>query len=282
MSTAFFPQLWSDKTIEAMIRAFEEKQYIVNSITDYTNFTKNKQASAYNGPKIGHLQAVDLPASSAQTLTKSAITINFDQKKGVVFSVSKIEEAQTNIKLVDEATTNAKDALIEGYDSFIVHKMINSAGNKTKATESLKADFFNARKILNAKKAPRRGRYAALCVEHESQLYSIPEFISADKIKDTNAIKEGVIGRLAGFDIILYQDMPKVTDASGVISETAAQNVKDVSLFYHSTAFGFARQKEFGTAVSTNVLIPADEVNIFSVFGGEKQEADFIVSLRAA
>ena len=277
----FFPQMWGDKTIESMIRAMKERQYIVNSIQDYTNHTKDKQANAYNGPRIGLLKAVNLPATKAESLAKSSITINFDQKKGVVFSIGDIEQSQTNINLVQEATGNAKDALIDGYDDFIVRSMIKGAGSKLvlSGAKILKDEFMQARKVLNAKKAPKKGRYATLCVEHEAELYNIEGFISRDKIKDTDALKEGVIGRLLGFDIILYQDMPKV-NSTGVISETDTENTKNVSLFYQSMGYGFGRQKEFGIANATNVLIPATEINIFSVFGGTIQEADYIVSIR--
>jgi hypothetical protein len=160
--------------------------------------------------------------------------------------------------------------------------MIREAGSKIRlssATELLLADFQEARKILNAKKAPRRERFAVLSVDHEAQLYAIDEFISRDKIKDANAIKEGVIGRLMGFDILLYQDMPKV-DTNGNIHNTAANNTKNVSLFYSRLAFGFGRQKEFGIITAPNPAKVTNEINIYSVFGSATQDSDYIVTIR--
>lgn len=280
----FYPELWGAKTLEAVLRSMRERKYVLNTITDYTAFTEGKHASGYNGPRIGTLEVKDLPFNDEfQTAAKTAIKINFDQKKGVPFVVSDIDEAQSNIHIVNECTMNAKDALFDGWDSYIIKSMIAGALTANKITLAdteknviSKADFKEARKILNIKKAPIRERYAALCPEHEADLYDIPEFISRDKISKTEAIQEGVIGRLFGFDIILVQDMPLV-NTSGNLTGTQDKNV---SLFYSKAAFGFGRQKALGSKTAPDAGLPGDKINIYSVFGGVVQEKSMIVSLR--
>ncbi|MCL2064060.1 MAG: phage capsid protein [Candidatus Cloacimonetes bacterium] len=280
----FYPKLFGDRTHDSMIKALQETQYVLNSITDYTPFTNGKKADGYHGPKLGLLEAQKLPIADKDfaRIEKSSIHIPFDKEFGVSFVISDIEESMSNVNIQKECATKAKDALLELYDDEIIKEMISKSENKIKlstGTKLQKSDFMKARKILNAKKAPRRGRYAALCVEHESQLYDIEGFISRDKIKDTNAVKEGVIGRLMGFDIILVQDMPKIAE-NGLISDTEAQNTKEVSVFYSTLSIGFARQKEFGVKTSPDAGLPGDKMNIYSVFGLTAQEPNFVVTMR--
>lgn len=281
---SFYPELWGAKTLEAVLRSMKERKYIVSTITDYTNFVKDKAASGYHGPRVGVLETKDLPYTDPfQTAAKTAVKINFDQKKGVPFVVSDIDEAQSNINILKECTESAKDAIIDGWDDFIIRALIVGAASANKITLAdtvnkvmTKADFQEARLILNKKGAPMRERYAVLSPEHESQLYDISEFISRDKIAKTEAIQEGVIGRLFGFDILLHPAMPKVND-SGDLSST--QN-KEVSIFYSKAAYGFGRQKVLGTKTSPDAGLPGDKINIYTVFGGVIQEEDMIITIR--
>ena len=281
----FYPELWGAKTLQQLRKALLSQQRIVNSITDYTPFVKGKAASGYHGPKIASMTAVDLPASDSDINdpSKLSVDINFDQKKGVPFYVKSIEEAQSNINILTNLTADAKDGLLDAYDLYIIKQMIlnlASANRKTLADTTdnklTEADFIAAKKILNNAKAPLRGRFCAINPEHEADLYAISNFISRDKIPDTKAVKDGVIGRLHGFDIILYNDMPKV-DSNGVFTGTQDKNV---TLFYSKLAYGFGRQLEFGTSITEKPLLPGKLVNIYSVFGGTIQFDTYAVSYR--
>ena len=281
----FYPELWSGQTLNALVRALKTTQRIVNSIVDYTPKTIGKKASGYNGPKLGALTAVDLPADPGDVneRSKTNIQIAFDQKKGVPFRINSIEDAQQAINEYAEDIEDAKDALLDAYDLFIITQLIlnlNSSNRKTLADDTnnklTKADFLAARKGLNAAKVPLKARYCAICPEHEEDLYEIDGFVSRDKIPDTAALKDGVIGRLLGFDIILYNDMPLV-DSNGILTGTKDKNV---TLFYSKLAYGFGRQKEFETKATTEPLTPADLVNIWSVYGGKIQYDTYAYSYR--
>ena len=167
----FYEQIWANYTFESMVKALKENQYIVNSICDYTNKTLNVKAEAYNGPRLGTLEAVEFPIADSKfkEISKDHIHIPFDQKWGVPFTVNDIDQAMTQINFLKECGDIAKDALLEKYDRYIVALMIANAAAKEvlSGTKILQEEFKKARKILNAQKAPTRGRYAALSVEHE-------------------------------------------------------------------------------------------------------------------
>jgi len=280
----FFRELWNDKTLEAMIREMQETQRIVNSVMDYTPFTLGQKASGYNGPTLSGLTVRTLPADDSDDPSRNAIAITFNQKKGCVFALSDIDVAQSDVNQVGELTEQAAQALMDDYDSFLVSTMVAglsaTAGFKNTIADTVNhkltlAEFKDARKKLNLQKAPRRWRYCAIHPDLAPDLFDIPEFISRDKIADTTAMKEGVIGRLMGFDVIENSDIPKVTT-----SWATTAGDRPVALFYSKAAVGFGRQKEFETKVSPDATIPGDIINIYSVYGGLVQKANYIVGYR--
>ena len=277
---AFFPELWGSKTLEQMKN--EPKKRLVSTITDYTNLTIGKKAKGYNGPKIGYVEAKDMPYTDFTDPTKTNINFSFDQQKGVGQILNDVDEAQTNLSLLNIYTTNAKDGLLDSYDGFIVSTLISgvSTSNALKLKNAsnvlAKDDILAIRKKLNVAKAPLKGRTLLVNADHESDLYAIPDFVSRDKIKDSVAMQEGVIGRILGFDVILYSDMPLV-NADGRLTGTTD---KRVVVGYQSLSMGFGRQKEFGSKVEPKAGLPGDYLNIYSVFGGTMQEVNYAITVR--
>lgn len=280
----FFRELWNDKTLEAMIRELQETQRVVNSIMDYTPFTLGTRASGYNGPTLSGLTVRPLPASDSDDPSRDAIAIPFNQKKGCVFALSDIDVAQSDVDQVSELTAQAAEALLDDYDKYIVGLMVAglsaTAGFKNTIADTTNhkltaTDIKDARKKLNLQKAPRRGRYMAIHPDLEGDLFDIPDFVSRDKIADTTAMKDGVIGRILGFDVIVNADIPKVTTAWAT-----STGDRPVALFYSKAAVGFGRQKEFETKVSPDATIPGDVTNIYSVYGAVVQKANYIIGYR--
>ncbi len=278
----FMPELWADKTLNQLLAELTQKQRIVNSITDYTPFTIGRKASAYNGPKLGALSVQDLPVTTPDNPGQSAINIAFSKKRGVVFQLSDIDAAQASVDMLSSLTTDAMLALLDDYDTYLLQVMIDgmAAGNKktiadTSGHKLTRADVLAARTTLNAAGAPLAGRYCAVSPDFEANMYDISDFISRDRIADTTAMKDGVIGRVMGFDVLLAQNMPKVTNAWNRTAGTLP-----VALFYSSLNTGFGRQKEFEAKSSPDAKLPGDIVNIYSVFGGAVQYDTLVTGYR--
>jgi len=285
MSDNFYPKMWSDRTLDRMIKELQTTQHMVNAITDYTHLVKGKEADAYIGLKIGSLDYVNMPASDSDVNrpTKSTIQILFDQKKGVPFEVDNIENAQSNINFMTEFAIKAKDGLIKAYDDFILGKIISDSGSKILKSKSNNKitfeDILELKLRLDEAQAPETKRFLVVSPKTLSHLLSIKEFISRDKIADANAMKSGIIGQILGFNVMMLPYIPKV-DSTGAISATPGNNTLDVVLAFQSIAFGFGRQQEFGTKIEPKALSACDWVNIWSVFGGTMQEPTFAVTMR--
>lgn len=280
----FFPELWADRTLGEMIDELRTTQRIVNSVMDYTPFTLGQRATGYNGPKLTGLTVQALPVTTPDDPSQSAISFSFDQKKGVVFNLSDIDAAQASVDMLMALTKEAVNALLDDYDVFILKAMIaglnSGSGYKNTISDTTghkltRTDFLAARKKLNTNKVPTRERYCAISPEFEADLFDIPDFVSRDKIADTTAMRDGLIGRLLGFDVILANDMPKVKNDWSITGGTLP-----VVLFYGKPAFGFGRQKEFESKSSPDAKIPGDVVNIYTVYGGVVQENTYLIGFR--
>lgn len=266
----FLKEIWGAQTINALIADEQTYQRLANTVVDYTMFTEGAEASAYNGPRISGGSLVDLPASSTTALTYAAINIPFDKKKGYVFPVSSIDQSQTNIDIVSNFSRDAVNSLSSAWDLAIATALI--AGTTMTAIAGAaftEAEILACRTALNAAGAPMLGRYMVVGPELEAGLYTIANFVSADKIGSTTAIRDGFVGRIYGFDVILYNAMPKAS-------------TKGQALFYQRNALGFARQKSLGVMAADNALLPGMDVNIYSVFGCTVQEATYIVGRKQA
>lgn len=267
---AFLKEIWGAQTINALVADQQTFQRVSQTVVDYTPYTEGEEASAYNGPKISGGSLVDLPASATTALTYAAINIPFDKKKGYVFPVSNIDQSQTNIDIVSNFSKDAINSLSAAWDLSIVTAMLAGVTVTAIAGSAFtEAEILAARTYLNSKNAPTIDRYLLVSPELEAGLYGIANFISADKIGSTTAIRDGFVGRIYGFDVILYNAMPKST--------TKAQ-----AIFYQRNALGFARQKSIGVFSADNALLPGTDVNIYTVYGCAVQTADFIYANKQA
>ncbi len=264
----FTNEMWGTITLNKIIEDQQNRQRIVSLFNDYTALTNGERASAYNGPVIGELTTQSLPAAGALSPTKSVISIVFDKKEGVIVPVDTIEDNQTGVNMVESYASGAGLAIASKWDSDIVTNLLTVKPATQLAGQVLTLAVIRAaKKSLNAANAPTANRYLIIGPSLEDSLYDIPEFISYDKIGSTEAIAEGRIGRVQGFEVVLYNDMPQVTG-------------KDQCIFAQRSALGFARQRVIDVAKGFDATIPATIMNFFSVYGSKVQNENFYLTYR--
>ena len=280
----FYPEIWAGSTFEELRkRQLENTIRIYQSVTDYTPLVKNAKASAYNGAKIAKVTAEDLPYAGAFTdPTKTNIYIPFSEKKGVPQLLNDIDDAQTDLNLLQIYSANAVDSLLDAYDGSVVNTVIDgtAVANRSQmsgggATLTLQ-DFKDARTALNVAEAPNKGRYCVVDPTLESQIWDIPEFISRDKIGRTD-LADGVIGTLLGFQVIMSTFVPQVDGVTGAV---VAGVGKRVAVFYQSLSTGFARALEFTAKSQPQASTPGDLLMIYSNYGVATQEDTYSVTIR--
>lgn len=275
----FFPEMWGPKTLYRIKQLLVKTTDLIKTVVDYTPLTLGAKATSYHGPILGDLDAVDMPAAAYQDPAKTAITINFDKKKGCPFKVNDIEEAQSNVSMRDELTEKAAAALIKGWNREISDTLQSSVEDDNNieiaGTTLAYDDILEVSKMMDEAEVPQDERYMLVCPSHKKALMKISEFISRDKIADTNAVKTGVIGEICGFTVIPWKT--KKVDLNGKFVGTKDKNA---SVFYSKLAVGFGRQKEIGSMANNDPLAADWLLNIYNVFGLVAQLPEYIIQLR--
>lgn len=267
----FTNEMWGTITLRQIIEDQQTYTRLVNLFNDYTPLTEGVRASAYNGPVIDELETVALPATSAQDPTKSVIRIAFDKEFGSYFKVKDIELAQTNVDMIENYTRNAALSIASRWDLEITKELLTAKpATQLSSAKLTLAEIKAARKSFNTSKVPAKGRVLIIGPDLEESLYDISEFISYDKIGSTEALSEGRIGRVLGFEVVLFNDMPKAGTGTD----------KDQCIFAGKSALGFARQKVIDAASNFDASIPATMMNIYTVFGVKVQKSNFYLTYR--
>lgn len=275
----FMPEMWGPKTLYQIKKMYEKTTDLIKTVVDYTSLTLGAKATGYNGPILGDLDVVDMPASAYQDPSRTSIQMLFDQKKGCPFKVNDIVEAQTNIAMRDELTEKAANALIKGWNrsiSDIAQTSVEDDNNLELLGSAVTYDeILRIAELMDEAEIPQDERYMLVPPAHKKALMKIEEFISRDKMANTNAVQTGIIGEICGFTVIPWKT--KKVDLNGKFVGTKDKNA---SVFYSKLAIGFGRQKEIGSMAGTDPLSADWLINIYNVFGRMAQIPEYIYQLR--
>jgi hypothetical protein len=117
-----------------------------------------------------------------------------------------------------------------------------------------KEDFANASRLLNNMDVPTQGRVALVDADLAMDLLLIPEFVSANIFGGTvGAQREGVLGRVFGFDIMVRSRTALYTPAGVVKDMAAAKAATDCAsiIFWHPMYV----RRAVGTATNGGIAI---------------------------
>ena len=185
-----------------------------------------------------------------QVNTFATDDLALDQHKAVPFLVEDIAGLQAKVSVNQELINQAGKDLAAEMDSSIITQMVLSANISSAAPDHIvqfdnnptdtlgKADVLTARRLLNDANVPMSDRTLLVSPLHESELMNISEFTRVDESGGSQALRNGQIGRLFGFDVIMSSQAP---DTDGPI-------------FYHRTAAVMARQMELRTEQDRSLL----------------------------
>lgn len=117
--------------------------------------------------------------------------------------------------------------MLEGYLAAVMASFTSNYADIEFTPTTGVAAFYNAaveaRRVLNAANIPREGRYIAVGSSVEAEALKEDAFRKADESGSTNALREAVIGRVAGFTILGTNELDP-----------------DTAVAYHRSAFVMA------------------------------------------
>lgn len=227
-------------TIEALVSA--EVQAVLNANVVVPPLVSDYSAMVGPGmdrvkiPRFGKFTVntkSENTAVDAQLNAFSTDDLILDQHKVIQVLVEDIADLQSKVNMTQAYVQQmAMDLAVEMDQKLIddIESGTSAAAPDHKrayadATSLAKADILLARKLLNEQNVPLDGRSAIISPAEEASVLAISEFVRVDESGGSEALRNGRIGKLFGFDFYV---------------SSQAEDLK--SLFIHKSCHAFARQ----------------------------------------
>lgn len=191
---------------------------------------------------------------SVDSLTDGTRQLDIDQAKYFAFDVDDIERRLALPGFVEAATQGAAYNLAAQADSFLSAAMAADvdAGNKLGATaitdpEDAYDMLVALRTKLSKSNCPTEGRWATVNPETYGKLLGDDRFVRIDASGTSAGLRNGQVGRAAGFDVYEVNTLPVVDGdtwtaiAGHPIATTYAEAISKITVQ--------AREKRFGDLV---------------------------------
>lgn len=227
--TSFIPELWNARLLNAL-----QKNHVATNLVNRNYEGEIKQAG--DTVHINTLGAVSVRSYAQGTdlsydaLSTSDQTLVIDQQKYFAFSLDDVDKAQAAGDIMDNAMNSAAYSLADVSDSFLLGKIaaggssdnyVGSSGSPVALTTSnIYSSIVALRTKLDKKNVPTQGRSLVVPPEAYALLLQDARFTSVQGIAD-GVITNGLVGRVAGFDIYMSNNVVKSADATPVYTITA-------------------------------------------------------------
>ena len=202
-------------------------------------------------------------AVDAQINTMAADSLALSTYEVVQFLVEDIASLQSKVGIIsayiDQAgkdmAAKMDNVILTAFDAGVSTSSPDHAIKFNDATnEDLeKVDILEARKLLSVANVPQSERFAVIPPSQEKNLLNISEFVRVDEAGASMALRNGQIGKLFGFDVLVSTQIP-----SG--NPTACY-------FYHKSAAAVARQLAPKIEQMRDLANLADRWSISHIYG---------------
>jgi hypothetical protein len=225
--TNFIPEVWSASLLSQLRASLAYAQpNIIN---------RNYEGDIRDAGDTVHITSFDDPVVSTyvrnstinyQTLTDHGLVFPIEQSKYFAFKVDDIDVRQAKTGFIDEVTRGASYGLASDTDRYVSTVMAAGVDPGTQLGDLTVSDpsaayalLVSLRTILTRTETPHPGRWVVVPPEFYALLLMDDRFISNANAGTTEGLRNGQVGRAAGFDIIESTTVPEIDD-EGDISYT--------------------------------------------------------------
>ncbi|GAA1453461.1 P22 phage major capsid protein family protein [Nesterenkonia lacusekhoensis] len=222
----FVPEIWSAALLQSLRdRLVYGQDGVINrqyegeiaNAGDTVHITQFADPDVRSYTKNGSIDW-DLLESSQQTMV-------VDQANYFAFSVDDIDRRQALSGFVEESTTGASYNLAAEADAYLAGLMSDAITGDNELPDDgvlTAADAYaylvRLRTRLTRSNAPDEGRWVIVPPEFYALLLQDDRFIRADAAGTTEGLRNGSVGRAAGFDVIEANRVPEVDGGYRVIA----------------------------------------------------------------
>ena len=220
--TTFIPELWSARLLYAL-----ENAHVATNLVNrnYEGVIAN-QGDTVHINSIGAVTVKDYTKNSniadPEVLTTADQTLDIDQAKYFNFQVDDVDKAQISGEIIDTAMGRSAYALADVSDAFLLKTIANgvASANKIGAKANLTAltasnvyeNIVKMRTLLDKANVPTTGRTIVVPPEVYALLLLDDRFAKSGSDSGQNALLNGMVGRVAGFDVFMSNNCVSGTD----------------------------------------------------------------------
>ncbi|WP_127468759.1 P22 phage major capsid protein family protein [Streptomyces sp. B27] len=231
MSVANFkPEIWSALLLDALRDSLVYAQpQLVNS--DYEgeiqNFGQSVHITTIGDPTVSDYDPnIDLNYEEIET---AGVDLIIDRKKFFAFKLDDVDKAQARLNPMTKMATNSAYKMRDAADSYVASLYTGVAAANTVGSTGAPVNTFTdprdaynkilipLRVKLNRASVPTEGRYVVITPELEGSLLQDDRVVRVDASGTDQALRNGIIARAAGFDILMSNNAPNPTGDVQVI-----------------------------------------------------------------
>lgn len=218
----FIPEVWAETSLGAL-KSYTQMARLVTR--NFANEFKSK-GDILHIPSRGTLSTNDKTANNAvtkQTPSSSKVDLTLNKHKEVTFVVEDVVEAQANQEVMLGYITDAVIVIAEQMEADLQAEYTNAKNTVgTAGTDITTNTLVSARKTLVDEKVPRNIPVSAILSSKDiAALLNSTALRDASQSGSNAALREGSVGRLAGFDIYESQQV-NTTGSSPVTTHNLA------------------------------------------------------------
>lgn len=227
--TSFIPELWNARLLYAL-----EKNHVATNLVNRNYEGEIKQAG--DTVHINTIGAVSVRSYSQGTdlsydaLSTTDQTLVINQQKYFAFSLDDVDKAQAAGDIMDTAMSRAAYSLADVSDAFLLATIaaggssdnyVGSSGSPIALTkDNIYTNIVALRTKLDKQNVPTQGRSLVIPPEAYALLLQDARFTAVQGVAE-GVITNGLVGRVAGFDIYMSNNAVKSSAATPVYSITA-------------------------------------------------------------
>ncbi|OKI47228.1 phage major capsid protein [Micromonospora sp. CB01531] len=233
--TRFRPEIWSAMLLVALRKALVYAgPTVVNR--DYegeiVEAGDTVRITSVSRPSVGNYvpnQTNIVP----EELTDAQRTMVVDQSKYFAFKVDDVDKRQAKGDVMPQAMNEAAYAVADVIDQYVANFYTNTAAANVIGSTGAPINTFTAptdaydkilvplRTRLTKANVPTAGRFVVVSPELHASLLLDGRFIKASESADPGALRNGQVGRAAGFDILESNNVPVPSgDTQAIIAGT--------------------------------------------------------------
>ena len=226
--SAFIPEIWSAK-----LNTMLEKDCVMLQCVNrnYEGEFKNQGDKVkIITPAAVEISTLDTNSITYKELTPTSMDLVIDQKKFFAFKINDVAQVQSNADIMEAHLTNAKNAIEEVQDAYLLSMHANVDENNIVGSDSspialskstIYEQFVKLAMKLKDANAVKAGKRPWVVINPlvESYLLQSTEFIGANNVAD-ETLREGAIGRIAGMDVLVSTNLTAVSNKYYILAGT--------------------------------------------------------------